>query len=37
MVEYSLILFLVSIVSIAILTTLGKSISSIFSQINKDI
>jgi len=37
MVEYALILFLVSIVSIAVLSTLGKSVSSIFSEINKDI
>jgi Flp pilus assembly pilin Flp len=37
MVEYALILFLVSIVSIAVLSTLGKSVSSIFSEINADI
>ena len=37
MVEYALILFLVSVVSITVLTTLGKSISSMFSEINKDI
>jgi pilus assembly protein Flp/PilA len=37
MVEYALILFLVSIVSIAVLSTLGKSVSSIFSEINKDL
>jgi pilus assembly protein Flp/PilA len=37
MVEYALILFLVSIVSIAVLSTLGKSVSSIFSEINQDL
>jgi pilus assembly protein Flp/PilA len=34
MVEYALILFLVSVVSIAVLTTLGKSVSSVFSKVN---
>jgi Flp pilus assembly pilin Flp len=34
MVEYALILFLVSVVSIAVLTTLGKSVSSVFSRVN---
>ena len=37
MVEYALILFLVSVVSIAVLTTLGKSVSSVFSKINQDL
>ena len=34
MVEYALILFLVSIVSIAVLTTLGGKVSSVFAEIN---
>ena len=37
MVEYALLLFLVSIVSIAVLTTLGGKVSSVFSEINADI
>jgi pilus assembly protein Flp/PilA len=37
MVEYALILFLVSVVSIAVLTTLGQSVSSVFSKINATI
>ncbi len=37
MVEYALILFLVSVVSIAILTQLGGKVSSVFSEINADI
>ena len=37
MVEYALILFLVSVVSIAVLTLIGKSVSSVFSEINKDL
>jgi Flp pilus assembly pilin Flp len=37
MVEYAMILFLVSIVSIGILSALGKTVSSMFSDINKDI
>jgi pilus assembly protein Flp/PilA len=37
MVEYALLLFLVSIVSIAVLTTLGGSVSSIFDKINNDL
>jgi len=37
MVEYALILFLVSVVSIAVLTTLGQSVSSVFSKINADL
>jgi pilus assembly protein Flp/PilA len=35
--EYALILFLVSVVSITILTTLGKTISSVFSTVNTDL
>jgi Flp pilus assembly pilin Flp len=37
MVEYALILFLVSVVSIAILTTLGTSVSSVFNEVVQDI
>jgi pilus assembly protein Flp/PilA len=37
MVEYALILFLVSIVSIAVLTTLGTKVSSVFNEINNSI
>ena len=37
MVEYALILFLVSVVSIAVLTLLGKSVSSVFSSVNQDL
>jgi pilus assembly protein Flp/PilA len=37
MVEYALILFLVSVVSIAVLTQLGQSVSSVFSKINADL
>jgi Flp pilus assembly pilin Flp len=37
MVEYALILFLVSVVSIAILTTLGGRVSSVFNEIVQDI
>jgi Flp pilus assembly pilin Flp len=37
MVEYALILFLVSVVSIAILTTLGGKVSSVFNEIVTDI
>ena len=37
MVEYALILFLVSVVSIAVLTLIGKSVSSVFSEINADL
>jgi Flp pilus assembly pilin Flp len=37
MVEYALILFLVSVVSIAILTTLGGKVSSVFNEIVQDI
>jgi Flp pilus assembly pilin Flp len=36
MVEYALILFLVSIVSIAILAALGGQVSSVFDKINSD-
>ena len=34
LVEYALLLALIAVVSIGILTTLGNSVSSIFSQIN---
>jgi Flp pilus assembly pilin Flp len=37
MVEYALILFLVSVVSIAILTTLGGKVSSVFNEVVDDI
>lgn len=37
MVEYALLLFLVSIVSIAVLSALGTKVSSVFSEINADI
>lgn len=37
MVEYALILALVSVVAVGILATLGGSISSIFSSINADL
>ena len=37
MVEYALILALVSVAAVAILSTLGKSVSSIFSSINADL
>jgi len=37
MVEYALILFLVSVLSIAILTTLGTKVSSVFNEIVDDI
>jgi pilus assembly protein Flp/PilA len=37
MVEYALILFLVSVVSIAVLTTLGTKVSSVFNEIVTDI
>ena len=37
MVEYALILALVSVAAVAILSTLGDSVSSIFSEINKDL
>jgi Flp pilus assembly pilin Flp len=36
MVEYALILFLVSVASIAVLTTLGGSVSTLFSKVNAD-
>jgi Flp pilus assembly pilin Flp len=36
MVEYALILFLVSVASIAILTTLGGSVSTLFSKVNAE-
>jgi len=37
MVEYALILALVSVAAVAILSTLGHSVSSIFSEINQDL
>jgi pilus assembly protein Flp/PilA len=37
LVEYALILFLVSVISIAILTTLGGRVSSVFNEIVHDI
>jgi pilus assembly protein Flp/PilA len=37
MVEYALILALVSVAAITILSTLGGSVSSIFSKINQDL
>lgn len=37
MVEYALLLFLVAIVSIAVLSLLGRSVSSVFSEINADL
>jgi Flp pilus assembly pilin Flp len=37
MVEYALILFLVSVVSIAVLTTLGTRVSSVFNEVVNDI
>ena len=37
MVEYALILALVSVAAVTILTTLGGSLSSIFSKVNADI
>jgi Flp pilus assembly pilin Flp len=37
MVEYALILFLVSIVSLVVLTTFGVKVSTLFSEVNADI
>jgi len=37
LVEYALLLFLIAVVSIAILSTLGRSVSSVFNEINADI
>lgn len=37
MVEYALILALVSVAAVGILSVLGKSVSSIFSSINQDL
>jgi len=37
MVEYALILALVSVAAVAILSTLGGSVSSIFNEINADL
>jgi pilus assembly protein Flp/PilA len=36
MVEYALLLSLIAIVSIAVLTTLGGKVSSVFNEINSD-
>jgi pilus assembly protein Flp/PilA len=36
MVEYALLIFLVAIVSIAVLTVLGTSVSSVFNEITSD-
>ena len=37
MVEYALILALVSVAAVAVLTSLGKSVTNIFSTINSDL
>jgi Flp pilus assembly pilin Flp len=37
MIEYALILALVSVAAVTILSTLGVSVSSIFSRINADL
>ena len=37
MVEYALLLFLIAVVAIAVLTLLGHRVSSLFSEITKDI
>jgi pilus assembly protein Flp/PilA len=37
MVEYALILALVSVAAVGILSVLGTSVSSIFNEINKDL
>jgi Flp pilus assembly pilin Flp len=37
MVEYALILALVSVAAVGILSTLGTSVSSIFNEINNDL
>jgi len=37
LVEYALLLFLIAVVSIAILSVLGQSVSSVFNEINTDI
>jgi Flp pilus assembly pilin Flp len=37
MVEYAVILALVSVAAVAILSTLGTSVSSIFNEINNDL
>jgi Flp pilus assembly pilin Flp len=37
MIEYALILALVSVAAVGILSTLGTSVSSIFSEINADL
>jgi Flp pilus assembly pilin Flp len=37
LVEYALILFLVSVTAVATLTLLGKSVNSVLSQVNADL
>jgi pilus assembly protein Flp/PilA len=37
MVEYALLLFLIAVVSIAVLTVLGHRVSSLFNEISRDI
>jgi pilus assembly protein Flp/PilA len=37
MVEYALLLFLIAVVSIAVLTILGHRVSSLFNEITKDL
>jgi pilus assembly protein Flp/PilA len=37
LVEYALLLSLIAVASIAILTTLGQSVSGIFSEINHEV
>jgi pilus assembly protein Flp/PilA len=37
MVEYALLLFLIAVVSIAVLTVLGHRVSSLFNEITKDL
>jgi pilus assembly protein Flp/PilA len=37
MVEYALLLFLIAVVSIAVLTVTGKRVSSLFNEISRDI
>jgi pilus assembly protein Flp/PilA len=37
LVEYALLLSLIAVVSIGVLTLLGKSVSSIFSQVNSSL
>jgi pilus assembly protein Flp/PilA len=37
MVEYALLLFLIAVVSIAVLTVLGHRVSSLFNEITQDL